>query len=551
MQRAKMTGWFDPAVMTRTAVMLATANIFGRHSDTRLIEALGNQPQSTFDYSQDDAQEFWLDYTADLGDGWNSTHTIAQAIANESLALTDATGSAVHTRAGRVLIFGGDEVYPYPSRDRYVQCTENPYRSAFAARSERPDLFAIPGNHDWYDSLVAFSRSFCRPERGFAGCRTRQTRSYFALQLPGKWWLLGIDLQLGTELDEPQVRYFQGVAREMDEGARIILCAPEPQWIYEAMYPGHASYESSQLRYFEREVIRRDVRVFIGGDLHFYKRHEDAAGVQKIVSGGGGAFLHPTHKPETPELAGGFTQRACYPSAAASSRLAWRNLRFPLLNPRAAWLPAIVYTLSAWFASASLQPQDLASFGTALHAALVAAIRDPVDGLWLIFLVVALVFFTDTHERWYRVIGGAAHALLHLLAAFVLAWTSLLLTVRLLHLRIDSIPQLLTSGLFTFLGGAVLGSFIVGLYLLVSLQVFGRHSTEAFSSLRVQDWKHWLRLRIDAQGKLTIFVIGIDRVAKRWRRADRQGNESWESVDPRATPPRLIERIDVSARRRS
>ncbi|MEO7775584.1 MAG: hypothetical protein ABIT36_12465 [Steroidobacteraceae bacterium] len=544
MQRAKMTGWFDPKVMSRTAIMLATANIFGRHSDTRLIEALSNQPQSTFDYSPSDG-DFWLDYVADIGDGWNSTHTVAQAIAREQLAVSSHDGPEVMTQSGSVLVFGGDEVYPYPSRDRYALCTENPYRSAFAGRHARPDLFAIPGNHDWYDSLVAFSRCFCRPERSFAGCRTRQTRSYFALRLPANWWLLGIDLQLGADLDEPQVRYFQGVARELDETARIILCAPEPQWIYEAMYPGHASYESSQLKFFEREILNREIKVFIGGDLHFYKRHENAAGVQKIVSGGGGAFLHPTHQPETKRIDEGFEQQAEYPSAEQSRRLAWRNLRFPLLNPRAAWLPALVYALSAWFASASLQAEELTSFGSAFHAALVGAIRDPVNGIWLLSITAGLIFFTDTHERWYRVIGGATHALLHLFAAFVLAWTSLLITVHVLGMSFGSVLQLLASGALTFVAGGVVGSFIVGVYLLISLQVFGRHSTEAFSSLRVQDWKHWLRLRVDANGDLTIFVIAIDRVVKRWQRADQGHEESWESVDPRATPPRLIDRVSV------
>ena len=33
--------------------------------------------------------------------------------------------------------------------------------------------------------------------------------------------------------------------------------------------------------------------MFLTGDLHFYKRHENAEGIQKITSGGGGAFLHP------------------------------------------------------------------------------------------------------------------------------------------------------------------------------------------------------------------------------------------------------------------
>jgi hypothetical protein len=77
-----MTGWFDPKVMAQSAAMLLTANIFGRHSDTRLIEALGSQPQGVFDY-RDRQGDFWLDYVADVGDGWNATYAIAAAIAAE------------------------------------------------------------------------------------------------------------------------------------------------------------------------------------------------------------------------------------------------------------------------------------------------------------------------------------------------------------------------------------------------------------------------------------------------------------------------------------
>ncbi|HET9865478.1 MAG TPA: hypothetical protein VFP37_18725, partial [Steroidobacteraceae bacterium] len=232
-----MVGWYDPRVLMHSAYQVAIANIFGRHSDTRLIEALASQPQAEFDYSQSEG-DFWLDYAADIGDGWNSTYAIADAIAQPTLEV-EHQGSRETLTAGRVLVFGGDEVYPYPSRSEYAVRTENPYRCAFAGRAH-PDVFAIPGNHDWYDSLVAFSRTFCRPERGFAGCRTRQTRSYFALRLPANWWLLAIDLQLGADLDEPQVKYFQKVAASMDEAARLIFCVPEPRWILEDAYPRHS-----------------------------------------------------------------------------------------------------------------------------------------------------------------------------------------------------------------------------------------------------------------------------------------------------------------------
>ncbi len=542
-----MVGWYDPRVLTHSGWLVAIANVFGRHSDTRLIEALANQPQNEFDYSAAEG-DFWLDYAADLGDGWNPTYAIAQALAAPTLDVSGADGVSETTRAGRVLVFGGDEVYPYPSRQEYEVRTEGPYAAAFAGHAQRPDIFAVPGNHDWYDSLVAFSRTFCRPERGFAGCTTRQTRSYFALRLPANWWLMAIDLQLGADLDEPQVQYFQKVAARMDDAARLILCVPEPRWILEDAYPDHTSYtEESATRFLEQKVFRREARVYLTGDLHFYKRHANAAGVQKITAGGGGAFLHPTHAPPTQRLRNGFVQCAAYPDEKTSARLAWRNFLFPFINPKAAWLWAFLYAMSAWLASASLEHADIVDLPTAFAAAVRAAIRDPFNGLWLVSIVGGFIFFTDTHVRSWRIVGGASHALLHLAAAFGVGWCALLLTVNVFDLGYGSILQLLLSGLITFLAGGVMGSLILGVYLFASVQIFGRHSNEAFSSLRIQDFKQWLRLRIDAAGELTIYSIGIDRVPRRWRKHERNGAETLAAHDSRATAPRIIDKVKVRA----
>ena len=538
-----MVGWYDPRVLAHSAYKLVIANIFGRHSDTRLIEALASQPQNEFDYSAAEG-DFWFDYAADIGDGWNSTYAVADAIARPELTL-DSEGKQVKTEAGRVLVFGGDEVYPYPTRSEYEVRTETPYRMAFAGRAH-PDVFAIPGNHDWYDSLVAFSRIFCRPERGFAGCRTRQTRSYFALKLPGNWWLLAIDLQLGADLDEPQVQYFQKVAARMDDAARLIFCVPEPRWIFEDAYPSHANYEEhSSTRFLEEKVFRRKARVFLTGDLHFYKRHENAEGIQKITSGGGGAFLHPTHAPATHRLSHGFEQRAAYPDEKTSRRLSWRNFLFPAINPKSGWLYAFLYAMSAWLASASLEAADIIDARTALAAALNAAIRDPLNGMWLVSVIGGFIFFTDTHVRWWRILGGATHALLHLAAAFAVGWLALLLTVNAFDLSYGSVAQLLLSGLITFVLGGPVGAFILGVYFFVSIRIAGRHSNEAFSSLRIPDYKQWLRLRIDEAGALTIYAIGIDRVARRWRAAQRNGKPTMEAHDARATAPRLIDKVEV------
>lgn len=546
-----MVGWYDPAVLARSAALLTIANLFGRHSDTRLIEALASQPQREFRFGRE-GEDFWFDYVADLGDGWDSTYAIAEALARPRLDVATASGETHQTAGGEVLIFGGDEVYPYPSKDEYAQRTEAPYAAAFATAGRSASVFAIPGNHDWYDSLVAFSRLFCRPERGFAGLATHQTRSYFALALPANWWLFGIDLQLGAELDEPQVRYFQDVAQHVPPDAGVILCVPEPQWLLEQSYPDHRSYEGSVLRSFEERILQRPVSVFLTGDLHFYKRHANEAGVQKIVAGGGGAFLHPTHGSPPEPLPGGFTERACYPDKRTSRALTWRNLLFPILNPKYLPIPAVIYMLSAWFASASLDASAIGSLGAAFEAASTAAIRDPFNGLWLILFITAFVFFTDTHVRWYRIIGGIAHACAHLGAAFGIGWFSIVLATRWLGLEFGSVPQMLMSGAITFVGGGLAGSIVLGIYLFVSLRVFGRHANEAFSSLRIQDFKHWLRLRIDAEGTLTVHAIAIDRVPRRWR--EERDGDGLRIVpdDDIATAPRLVDRVAVPhpARRR-
>ncbi|HEY6126536.1 MAG TPA: Yip1 family protein [Steroidobacteraceae bacterium] len=542
-KRRSMVGWYDPRVLAHSAYKLVIANIFGRHSDTRLIEALASQPQNEFDYTASEG-DFWFDYAADVGDGWNPTYAIADAIARPELTV-DVHGKPEKTQAGRLLIFGGDEVYPYPTRNEYDVRTETPYKLAFAGRAH-PDVFAIPGNHDWYDSLVAFSRLFCRPERGFADCTTRQTRSYFALKLPANWWLLAIDLQLGADLDEPQVQYFQKVASRMDDSARLIFCVPEPRWILEDAYPSHASYEElSSTRFLEEKVFKRKARVFLTGDLHFYKRHESAEGIQKITSGGGGAFLHPTHAPCTKELRNGFVQRAAYPDEKTSRRLTWRNFLFPAINPKSGWLYAFLYAMSAWLASASLEASDVIDVRTALAAAMNAAIRDPLNGMWLVSVIGAFIFFTDTHIRSWRILGGACHAVMHLAAAFAVGWLALLLTANVIELSYGSIAQLLLSGLITFVLGGPVGAFILGVYLFISIRIFGRHGNEAFSSLRIQDFKQWLRLRIDAAGVLTIYAIAIDRVPRRWREAQRNGKPTIEANDARATAPRLIDRVEI------
>ncbi|HZF18054.1 MAG TPA: hypothetical protein VE046_19160 [Steroidobacteraceae bacterium] len=543
-ERARMTGWYDPKTLCFSGLLATVSWLFGRYADRRVLASIGASPQPVFDYSAVEG-DFWFDYVSDIGDGWNPTYAIAHAASQPALDVAKAGGGTLQLPQGQVLVFGGDQVYPYPTRNAYERQAETPYDVALRASAARPEVFALPGNHDWYDGLEAFTRVFCRPDRGFAGCRTQQTRSYFALKLPSNWWLFAIDLQLGSDLDEPQVRYFQEIARQVPVDAQIILCVPFAQWIMEKAYPGFAEYDGAAMKQFAERVIERRVQVFLCGDLHSYRRHESADGVQKIVAGGGGAFLHPTHAPEADSIPGGFRERTCYPDKATSRRLNWRNLAFPFRNPSCGFAMAFLYFLSAWLVAASYHGEALSSVHDAVETAVGIALRNPGTGLWCSFVVVAFVFFTDTHVRWYKFFGGLTHGIAQIGASLLLLWAAAGFITPWLGISASSLWHPLAVGTIVAAGGWLFGSWILGVYLLTSLAVYGRHSNEAFSALRIEDFKQFLRLRIGRDGRLSIFVIAIDRVARRWKKLVVDGGTTLVPYGRRQTAPHLVEQVDV------
>ncbi len=603
-----MVGWYDPRQLAKTGIEVAISTIFGHHSDRRLVEAMGAGEQEKFyDYSfhyRDDGKDdcapdttrprdsIWIDYVGDVGDGWNSTYAIAHHLAETGRTFTYTDPQTKEqrqeeTHRGDILIFGGDEVYPTASRDVYNERLIAPYETALRyTDSNHPHVFAVPGNHDWYDSLVAFTRLFTS-HRWFAGWRTQQARSYFALKLPHNWWLLGTDVQLGSDIDGPQVEYFRSLAAEMEaetartnEHASVILCHAEPHWIRAAQFEGldEPNYNESNLRLLEKR-LGKGVAVFIAGDLHHYRRHESLdQSTQKITAGGGGAFLHPTHEGYLgrkldviveKSLDGMmndrvFALRACYPPRKESRRLCWRNLIFPYLKGNASWtfglVTAVLYLVMTLSVVARIDDSywrfshlnyDL---GTIASTALYSVLDSSVTSFLVVLTLAAFVFFTDTRSRLYRGIMGSLHGVAHILAAFgvaivavsfvskisSLAWVS---QVSLANYEFHLDWRMLLVSVLILLGGFVFGSLVMGLYLLLSMNFFGRHSNEAFSSIAVEDWKNTLRLHIDKDGSLTIYPIGIRRVPRKWKpRPDADDKRpALVSDDPRATEPELIE----------
>jgi hypothetical protein len=248
----------------------------------------------------------------------------------------------------------------------------------------------------------------------------------------------------------------------------------------------------------------------LSGDLHHYRRHEHITDPtqQKIVAGGGGAFLHPTHFNRGIDEVNVYGQifklkkDTQFPKPSTCFWLTFLNLFFPLLNPWFGILTAPAYLLFGWH---FLHVEWNIKFLATLLAS------QPTLVLGLILAAYAGFFYFSQGGRIFRLLWGAlAHGTAHVVAVWWLA-------DELNHYFGTNIAYWRTAtyrlvGLLA--GGYVLGSFIMGIYLLLSLNLLRHHQNEAFSALRIKNFKNFLRIRIRADGALEIFPIGVPHLNK-------------------------------------
>jgi hypothetical protein len=560
-----MVRWFDPTQLAGTAVQVVVSALFGAYSDKREIQAaLAPDAQPHRDYAQENPDGVWFDYVADLGDGFESTYTIAHLLGRPSLEL-GWEGQSWDTQRGRILVMGGDQVYPTATLTEYQNRLLGPYQAALPQVVDLPPhLYAIPGNHDWYDGLTNFLRIFCR-RQWIGAWLTGQQRSYFALELPKRWWLWGIDIQFDTYIDEPQLAYFAAAKTLLKEGDRLILVTGKPSWTKSMKPRPDPSY--SNLAYFEDEMLKdtkATLAVVVSGDLHHYARYEDASGNRhRITSGGGGAYLFPTHhlRPGI-ELQEGrkgneqtiaYALRARYPPAKVSRGLRWKAAwRLPIVNHRLLRVLAPVYLAAALLLHVPVRrsvgrPDDVAFSDIGRLA------WDAVTSLWFFFALTVLaglfVLFAAPKGLFQRAVLGLSHAVPHLALVCVFVPSSAWALSLTGNLDEHALPVATLAALLATLFGA----WILGFYLSVCDRIYQsfpehfdglvRHANEAFSCQGIQDWKSFLRFHIDRDGRLTIFPIGVERVARKQDlELDPEGGEESPYYKlPEAVRPRLIE----------
>ncbi len=617
-----MVRWFSPTLLANAAVRAAVSPVLGTFSDPRAVQANVDGFDAVeltavaqrYDYSSpaslDENGAVWVDYLADTGDGFDSCYAMASLVAQETLTVARAGSKVSYSLpGGQLFILGGDQVYPYPSRDEYRDRFEFPYRMAFSG-AVRPRLtFVIPGNHDWYDGLNSFDFLFCQARYGqgltsIGALQLRQHRSYFAIRLPHNWWVLGADIQFSDYLDAGQTRYFQAVALQMKQLAgeadhKVILCTAAPGWQYE---DNEARAANSNLRIVADIVEGAGAKVcaVLSGDAHHYCRYESKElGLNLITAGGGGAFLHPTHQLyndinfhwqdgnhkfelncKTPLEGGGKTaEQAVFPSKSRSFWLTWGNLLFPVWNPTFATLLGTFYWLMTWMFSQTqvigrkecvilgvpetrplaedilaehYQTCGLRGLGDLVGIAIQAGIYQFLLGIFALLLLIVLIGYADARRRWKKVLIGTLHWLVHLIAMvglyvlvnrlgywnFLGNWTTATLG-PLLGAWLGLVRTSIYMLQMIVFGGFAAG-FVWGIYLFLACAFAKRHWNEAFSSLRIPDYKNFLRLKIEEK-RLTIYPIGLARVPTRieWRMG--KGADEGKFVPLRPLAPELID----------
>ena len=526
--RTGMVQWMRPKILLAAAKEVVVSALFARFADKREAEAA--LEATWFDASGLD-EPLWLDYASDTGDGFEPTYAIASRLGCEDIRL-----NGERLPRGQILILGGDQVYPAADWDAYQDRFVDVYTAAlpYLRGHPRPLMFALPGNHDWYDGLTSFVRLFCA-QRSIGAWQTAQTRSYFAIKLGEKRWLWAVDTQLDTYVDNPQLGYFWEMAAKLDEDDEVILVTAKPSWVAKAedadwnlsaqdTDPEDVPQSWQTLAFIEDRVIGKSgarVSLTLTGDQHHYAHYTHANGSverHKITSGGAGAYLSATHPlpegihlpdherlkdPRKGAVRDWQRGNAIFPPEAESRRIAsLRSLFSPWLarhTPSFAVLTAVIYGLlglSVWLAHVS----------TAVWTTLAVALT---GGLFRALQAFADVRVGDRERlRWAKRKFAVVHTALHL------GPLAVVIAVLLVAVGTDWIV-FPASVVF----GAVWGPTAFSLYLWWAVRRrHGPHSNEVFAAQSCsvgKGFKHFMRIRIDPDGGAKLYPVGVRGVPAR------------------------------------
>ncbi|MCD0448567.1 metallophosphoesterase [Actinocorallia sp. API 0066] len=297
--------WMRPSVLWRSRNDVI-AKRFGDPVDDlrrRWVGTPGDAPMRT----EGDTFSFLL--LGDPGEGDSSQYAVVPGM------LKKAEGTSF-------MVLASDVNYPVGSINDYGQVFYKPYQDYPAP------IYAVPGNHDWYDGLEGFMRVFCgregdgspgdwwrgkvgpltkrlwrRPDKidqeAFEAARALRSRPEQQGVQPGPYWVIdspelrivGIDTGISGRLDADQGAWLRRVSAD-----------PRPK----LLITGKPIYRDNSYRPCPiqgggtvDEIVRSTGYVAaIGGDIHNYQRYPvkvDGRVIEYLVAGGSGAYMHATH----------------------------------------------------------------------------------------------------------------------------------------------------------------------------------------------------------------------------------------------------------------
>jgi hypothetical protein len=306
--------WLNPGTLLRSRNEIL-AQLFGDPSNEvrrQWVAArveLGVDPD--FRIKPDLGADYSFLIVGDTGEGDASQYAVVPAL------LRLGAGTAF-------TVVASDVIYPTGSGNEYGDKFFRPYKDYPAP------IYAVPGNHDWYDGLGGFMRVFCdapalhasrqgfslspaglrglfwkQPEKideaRLAECRALraspgqqavQPAPYWVIDLPGLL-LVGIDTGIRGTIDRDQGAWLRRVSS--DPRPKILITG-KPIYDRNEYHPcpieGGGTVD---------EIVKDPACNYIaaiGGDTHNYQRYPvevNGRTIQYIVSGGGGAFMHATH----------------------------------------------------------------------------------------------------------------------------------------------------------------------------------------------------------------------------------------------------------------
>ncbi|MEX5269070.1 metallophosphoesterase [Kocuria sabuli] len=318
---AKPLWWFHPKVLwasrnDRIAHWITDPTDYERGRWVRARLAAGVDPELTVGaYAEEDQVSFLV--LGDTGEGDSSQyHVVRPMLArSEGISFTYLVSDIIYP-AGDVLDYEDKLFRPYQ-------------------RLPGP-IYAVPGNHDWYDGLHGFMTLLCdadpdlRPpadqelsrwrrwllavlwrrvssrkrqeqlqrmrdvREGLRPARSEQPAPYFSIELK-ELLLVGIDTGIRGELDAEQGQWLRKVSAAPKDK---ILVTGKPLVVNARRKDIRIDGIPETVRDIVDDPAHRYIAT-IGGDTHNYQRypvvHDDGRVLQHLVTGAGGAYTKATH----------------------------------------------------------------------------------------------------------------------------------------------------------------------------------------------------------------------------------------------------------------